>query len=96
MVYSCFLSLLLIAAALWKIKHKYDSYRRRQVRVHCCVAVVYFIDFFVWFFGLRVGLWEQPMDYQSMYGCPSEIIIYLFSVVHLLDRLGLDLLAKKC
>ncbi|XP_059178870.1 attractin-like protein 1 isoform X2 [Physella acuta] len=28
--FSCFLSLLLIAAALWKIKHKYDSYRRRQ------------------------------------------------------------------
>ncbi|CAG5115664.1 unnamed protein product [Candidula unifasciata] len=28
--FSCFLSLLLIAAALWKIKHKYDGYRRRQ------------------------------------------------------------------
>ncbi|XP_025093871.1 attractin-like isoform X2 [Pomacea canaliculata] len=28
--FSCFLSLLLIAALLWKIKHKYDSYRRRQ------------------------------------------------------------------
>ncbi|XP_076460551.1 attractin-like protein 1 isoform X2 [Babylonia areolata] len=28
--FGCFLSLLLIAATLWKIKHKYDSYRRRQ------------------------------------------------------------------
>ncbi|ESO82825.1 hypothetical protein LOTGIDRAFT_108840, partial [Lottia gigantea] len=31
--FSCFLSLLLIAAALWKIKHKYDSYRRRQLMI---------------------------------------------------------------
>ena len=31
-VCSCFLSLLIIAAVLYKIKHKYDSYRRRQVR----------------------------------------------------------------
>ncbi|WAR22177.1 ATRN1-like protein [Mya arenaria] len=28
--FSCFLSLLIIAAVLYKIKHKYDSYRRRQ------------------------------------------------------------------
>ncbi|XP_012937027.2 attractin [Aplysia californica] len=28
--FSCFLSLVLIAAALWKVKHKYNSYRRRQ------------------------------------------------------------------
>ncbi|KAL4231921.1 hypothetical protein ACF0H5_009497 [Mactra antiquata] len=28
--FSCFLSLLIIAAILYKIKHKYDSYRRRQ------------------------------------------------------------------
>ena len=26
----CFLALLLIAAVLWKIKQKYDRYRRRQ------------------------------------------------------------------
>ena len=26
----CFLALLLIAAILWKIKQKYDRYRRRQ------------------------------------------------------------------
>lgn len=29
--FSCFLSLLIIAAVLYKIKHKYDNYRRRQV-----------------------------------------------------------------
>jgi len=28
---SCFLILLIIAACLWKIKQKYDMYRRRQV-----------------------------------------------------------------
>lgn len=28
--FSCFLSLLIIAAVLYKIKHKYDNYRRRQ------------------------------------------------------------------
>lgn len=28
--FSCFISLLIIAAVLYKIKHKYDSYRRRQ------------------------------------------------------------------
>lgn len=28
--YRCFLLLLLIAAILWKIKQKYDMYRRRQ------------------------------------------------------------------
>ena len=28
--FSCFLSLLIIAAVLYKIKHKYDGYRRRQ------------------------------------------------------------------
>ena len=30
MHFSCFLALLLIAAILWKIKQKYDRYRRRQ------------------------------------------------------------------
>ena len=30
MYFSCFLSLLIIAAVLYKIKHKYDGYRRRQ------------------------------------------------------------------
>ena len=29
-LYSCFLALLLIAAVLWKIKQKFDRYRRRQ------------------------------------------------------------------
>ena len=29
-LFSCFLSLLIIAAVLYKIKHKYDGYRRRQ------------------------------------------------------------------
>ncbi|XP_045189684.2 attractin-like protein 1 [Mercenaria mercenaria] len=28
--FSCFLTLLIIAAVLYKVKHKYDSYRRRQ------------------------------------------------------------------
>lgn len=28
----CFLLLLLVAAVLWKLKQKYDTYRRRQVR----------------------------------------------------------------
>lgn len=28
--YRCFLALLLIAAVLWKVKQKYDMYRRRQ------------------------------------------------------------------
>ena len=30
LVSSCFLALLLIAAVLWKIKQKFDRYRRRQ------------------------------------------------------------------
>lgn len=30
---SCFLTLLIIAAILWKVKQKYDMYRRRQVRI---------------------------------------------------------------
>lgn len=30
---SCFLTLLILAAILWKIKQKYDMYRRRQVRL---------------------------------------------------------------
>merc|ERR1712223_2261203 len=30
LVSSCFLALLLIAAGLWKIKQKFDRYRRRQ------------------------------------------------------------------
>ena len=30
---SCFLALLIIAAILWKIKQKYELYRRRQVRI---------------------------------------------------------------
>ena len=29
-LYSCFLALLLIAAVLWKVKQKFDRYRRRQ------------------------------------------------------------------
>lgn len=29
-IYRCFLALLLVAAVLWKIKQKYDMYRRRQ------------------------------------------------------------------
>lgn len=28
--YRCFMALLLVAAVLWKIKQKYDMYRRRQ------------------------------------------------------------------
>ena len=41
---SCFLSLLLIATILWKVKQRYDLYRRRQVifsiviKVHCCAV----------------------------------------------------------
>ncbi|XP_006814642.1 attractin-like, partial [Saccoglossus kowalevskii] len=31
--FSCFLSLLLIAAIIWKIKQKYDAYRRRRAHV---------------------------------------------------------------
>jgi hypothetical protein len=30
--FSCFLSLLLIAALFWKVKQRYDAYIRRQVR----------------------------------------------------------------
>lgn len=30
-LFSCFLALLIIAAVLWKIKQKYELYRRRQV-----------------------------------------------------------------
>ena len=30
MNFRCFLALLLVAAILWKIKQKYDRYRRRQ------------------------------------------------------------------
>ena len=47
-LHSCFLSLLLIAAALWKIKHKYDSYRRRQVSADLCT---HFHPLFVVFLG---------------------------------------------
>lgn len=34
--FSCFLALLIIAAFLWKIKQKYELYRRRQVSTYHC------------------------------------------------------------
>ena len=39
--YSCFLSLLVVAAVLYKVKYRYDVYRRHQVCVVCVVAGLY-------------------------------------------------------
>ena len=46
MHFSCFLALLLIAAILWKIKQKYDRYRRRQ-RLFVEMEQVTLFDFLV-------------------------------------------------
>lgn len=73
--YRCFLLLLLVAAVLWKIKQRYDMYRRRQVSI-----------FISWLFRYKDHVLSSGFTFDDSKQCTDSrnIILDLMAMLFIL------------